>query len=227
MNQPNQTINQSIVEKIQKCLALGQSPNENEARLAMARANELLVKYNLSILDVVENKEETTDKVIFQHSYTETWRSVLVNNVAKHNLCMLLLCKSYKGVEYKIIGKPVNIKTTEWMLTYFFEVIERITKKECKSGSREAFKYGMVKGLSEKLEEIRRQEQTSMHNSENTTALVVTKMYETARKENNSYIARNIGRTTTTSTSGYSDGRNIASGREHGRNVNINSQIGR
>lgn len=50
----------SIIEKIQKLLALANSDNENEAKMATARANELLIKYNLS-LQTIENHEANYD----------------------------------------------------------------------------------------------------------------------------------------------------------------------
>ena len=40
----------AILAQIQKLLALGTSPNENEAKLATAKANALLLKYNLSCI---------------------------------------------------------------------------------------------------------------------------------------------------------------------------------
>lgn len=43
---------QKVLDKIKKLLALATSPNEHEARLAAARANELLIRYNLSHQDV-------------------------------------------------------------------------------------------------------------------------------------------------------------------------------
>lgn len=37
-----------IIDRIKKLLALAESDNESEAKLAMERANELLLRYNLS-----------------------------------------------------------------------------------------------------------------------------------------------------------------------------------
>lgn len=46
-----------IREKIRKLLALGTSPNENEARAALLKAKELMAKHKLSEEDFGENKE--------------------------------------------------------------------------------------------------------------------------------------------------------------------------
>ncbi|MBM4056579.1 MAG: DUF2786 domain-containing protein, partial [Planctomycetes bacterium] len=43
--------NHQILDKVHKLLALAQSPNEHEAQTAMAKAHELLLRHNLSLLD--------------------------------------------------------------------------------------------------------------------------------------------------------------------------------
>ena len=44
--------NHKLLEKVHKLLALAESPNEHEAQNAMAKAHELLLRHNLSLLDV-------------------------------------------------------------------------------------------------------------------------------------------------------------------------------
>jgi hypothetical protein len=45
-------IDQKIIDKLQKLLALSASDNENEATLAMKKAEELMREHNLSVADV-------------------------------------------------------------------------------------------------------------------------------------------------------------------------------
>ena len=42
----------NIIKKIQKCFALAESPNENEAAVAADMAQRLLDKYNLTMVDL-------------------------------------------------------------------------------------------------------------------------------------------------------------------------------
>ena len=42
----------NIISKIQKCFALAESPNENEAAVAADMAQRLLDKYNLTMVDL-------------------------------------------------------------------------------------------------------------------------------------------------------------------------------
>lgn len=48
----------SIMEKIQKLLSLANSDNENEAKMATARANELLIKYNLNLQQIEDHQND-------------------------------------------------------------------------------------------------------------------------------------------------------------------------
>jgi hypothetical protein len=54
--------NQGVIEKIRKLLALSKSPNEHEAALADARAQELLQQHNL-VLGVDGHIEVRKDKL--------------------------------------------------------------------------------------------------------------------------------------------------------------------
>ncbi len=57
------SVDQKVLEKIQKLLALTSSSNEHEARLAAERASELLTKYNLtaSQLPSTDNEYQKTE----------------------------------------------------------------------------------------------------------------------------------------------------------------------
>src|SRR5579884_2145941 len=46
------SIDETIIEKIQKLLALSTSSNEHEAALALAKAQNMLLQYNLSLEEV-------------------------------------------------------------------------------------------------------------------------------------------------------------------------------
>ena len=47
-----------MIEKIKKLLALSKSPNENEARVALLKAQEIMAKHHISERDLDETEEE-------------------------------------------------------------------------------------------------------------------------------------------------------------------------
>jgi len=91
---------QHILERIQKLLNLAEGAKDigslNEAENAAAQAQKLLVKYNLSLMDVEEGTVvETISKEIIKTMSQEkksegTWISDLWNVIATHNYCKVL-----------------------------------------------------------------------------------------------------------------------------------------
>jgi len=115
----------SIIVKIQKLLSLSDSPNENEAAQAAAKATELLQKYNLSMETVDSSKIGETGKVERQrHKYAKSkrrtrWEVDLSSAVADANFCKCL----YGFYHITFIGKPHNIKVARYM---FEQLAERL-----------------------------------------------------------------------------------------------------
>lgn len=62
---------EQVVEKIQKLLALANSDNENEAKLASKKAHELMIKYNLSASEVEMINKEYINKIVSIEPYTK------------------------------------------------------------------------------------------------------------------------------------------------------------
>lgn len=56
--------NKQVLDKVKKLLSLANSDNENEAKLAADRANELLTRHNLSIQDITEGREYSTVRIV-------------------------------------------------------------------------------------------------------------------------------------------------------------------
>jgi uncharacterized protein YlxP (DUF503 family) len=66
-------INKDIIDRIKKCLALGDSSrntNENEVAVALAMAKTLMAKHNLSMAEIAETDEKLTEEII-QHRMQE------------------------------------------------------------------------------------------------------------------------------------------------------------
>ncbi len=64
-----QEVNEQILEKIKKLLALSTSPNPNEANAAIAKANELMLRHNISIGDIQtrEMKDYTEEGIAYDY----------------------------------------------------------------------------------------------------------------------------------------------------------------
>jgi hypothetical protein len=123
---------ESLVIKIKKLMALSKSSNENEAALAAAKAQELLVKYNIE-MSQVENvkldREETRlvndFKELFGLNVIE-WKRDLAFAVAKGNLCKGV----YSGKGMYFLGKKANVEVAQFMYEVIMHDLERIAEEK-------------------------------------------------------------------------------------------------
>ena len=135
---------ENVREKIAKLLALGDSPNENEARAALLKARELMAEYKLS----PEEFEKRTDaKVvkrtigIFCTKMTDQWASRLNALIARHYCCGSYRHRQKKGdrtVELGLIGFEEDWEICAHIVRYAYECV----KSRCKEITAKAKRYG-------------------------------------------------------------------------------------
>lgn len=105
-----------IISKIQKLLALGTSSNPNESALALSKARELLLEYNLS-LDEVQVSEKVGRNYLREDISVggrQLWRSQLVHVICAHNFCTSV---RFRGTDrVAIIGEQHNIEACKLMI---------------------------------------------------------------------------------------------------------------
>ncbi|MCR3761435.1 DUF2786 domain-containing protein [Clostridium felsineum] len=156
-------MNNKIIEKIQKLLSLSESSNENEAKLAMIKAQELLIKYKLSLKEVtnysVNNSiiEEKVSKVSFTKA---RWKGYLAKIIADNFGCY----NYYKRRRTNTIiffGKEEDIIICDIVLNYAIDSINSIVKrlkyeyskkKISTKGIENDYALGFIDGLQESFE---------------------------------------------------------------------------
>ncbi|NEP44274.1 MAG: DUF2786 domain-containing protein [Okeania sp. SIO2H7] len=176
-------VNNALLEKINKLLALANSPNENEAALAAEKATELLTKYNLSIADLGPDEEETirTEAVETTSRYV-TWKMLLLAGIATANGCRALRSKNDGNMT--LIGTQTNIAVAQSLYKYLTKAVERLAKRHKGKGRAflNAFRVGCSTRIRHRLEQRRKEmeEEGIAGNSENnaTPAIVVRSMFE-------------------------------------------------
>ena len=83
----------TIREKIQKLLALSTSPNENEAKAAMLKAKELMVRHKMTEADFAdlekqELKTETCENIAWTTDSGRIWMASLCKLICDEYLCV-------------------------------------------------------------------------------------------------------------------------------------------
>lgn len=158
------------IEKIKKLLALSESSNEHEAKSAMLRAQELMVKHKLSMQDVSDISEESKAFGLHRTQVTFTgakWKAALANVVANNFLCEALAAGQYGSKSHTVcfVGSEDDLEICIAVYNYAIDVIKRESRKirnqfykagESGKGVEQSYAFGFTKGLSENYAEQRR-----------------------------------------------------------------------
>jgi len=156
--------NHKILDKVQKLLALAQSANEHEARNAMAKAHEFLLKHNLSLLEL-----KTTWNYVHKQ-IGEVGRRNPIKSIISSIICRFFFVeavwtfgydqhKDRSGQILEIYGTPDNIAMAEYVYDYLQNISEILwiehkeRKKIYGNRHRRSFIYGLLNGFYNKLEE--------------------------------------------------------------------------
>ncbi len=186
-----------ILNKIQKLLNLGNSPNEAEAQAAIEKAHFLLKEYNLSIRDIKQNSQyDIKEEVIYDSKNESKWRTYIMIGVATANYCKHIQYKSNKSTTSKFIGKEHNVIASIHMTEYLFSVVERLAKKY--SGStRGDYKTGLSYRLCDRLCDINKKEEEECNalvvQEESTISKYLNEQGRKIREVSTKVRAKNLG----------------------------------
>ncbi|HHT9138609.1 MAG TPA: SprT-like domain-containing protein [Candidatus Wunengus sp. YC60] len=155
--------NHQILDKVHKLLALAQSPNEHEAQTAMAKAHELLLRHNLSLLDT-QTKWNYIHKQVGEIGRRDPTKSIISAILCKYFFVESIWVFGYdqhrnrRGRVLEIYGTPENIEMAEYVYHYLQNVPEFLwaeykEKNKIKENRhRRTFIYGLLEGFYHKLE---------------------------------------------------------------------------
>jgi hypothetical protein len=205
-----QNIDEKLIKKIEALLNT-KGCTEAEAQARVAKAQELLEKYNLDLAQVGSGGPARKDQKRKGGLYS--WQRKLWQAVAELNFCHYL---SIKGLargstyEHRLIGSHANVIATEHMAQYLQDTVERLAQQWAKDNLfksvfvREAIAYreGMTARLSERLQERRQSIVTEARQAEQrrkqaearneatpgTTALTILDVISSEADFNNDYL---------------------------------------
>lgn len=99
---------EQVKEKIRKCMALGESPNEHEAKAALKMAAALLKQYNIDELDIETATSSETGGVINTVDLTISKVHPWVKNLAR------AVSTAFDCSFYWNTGRRVNVVNAHW-----------------------------------------------------------------------------------------------------------------
>jgi len=155
-------MNEKLVQKIQKLLALATSPNENEAKAASAKANALLIEHKLSMQEVENaNFDYVTEEVRAgtRGKFDAAYFSHILN---KHFFvtCFQVRSRKYKTTRTQVAGEKTNVEIAKYtwsFLEHTFSHLWTIYKHEMKAerSARQPFYLGLTDGFIKHLDDQR------------------------------------------------------------------------
>lgn len=164
-----------LIDTIQRLISLSSSSNEHESAAALARANELMAKHNISMFDIETQKinaEYSTEEVYTtgRSSTTEPYLCDILQNY------FFIKAVSYrdkktKKTTLKFFGDKTNVEIARYVfkvLDLYFRVYADANHVAAKD--RRVYYMGLTRGFKDKLKEER---EILNRNSNNKNALVL------------------------------------------------------
>lgn len=153
-------VSSTILERLEKLLRMAESPNENEAAIALAKAQQLMEEYNIDAATIgktAKGKQGAARSDEKNKGGLYEWQRDLWKAVAEMNFCRYW---SIKGLtrgstyEHRLLGSVVNVKSTQIMAAYLQGAVERIVQDYAKANGYNVFAremIGMREGIADRL----------------------------------------------------------------------------
>ena len=152
-----------ILRRIRKLLALAQSPNEHEARLAAARAQRLMLEHNLEQGDTGEALPYRSRQIGPVRRRFPAHEKMLAGLLGEHFFVVCIWMNGFDaqrgmpGRYLEVSGTPENLDMAAWVHGFVTDTAERLWQQHKRAqgfrGNTERRRYlaGVVCGFSEQL----------------------------------------------------------------------------
>ena len=150
---------EKILDKIKKLLSLATSPNENEAKMALMKAQELMIKHNIENIDPNNVKEyEKAKNVIYkdiiQKGRILWYESSLATVIAKNFKVTSFLAGSGERRRMIFMGLEEDVYIADYVYNYAFNIMKKIAKKNNYTVSiKNTFYNGFINGLADEFKD--------------------------------------------------------------------------
>lgn len=214
-----------ITNKIRKLLALASSPNLNEAALAAAEAQRLMLKYGIEQADF---DDPTVDVLLVERPEAKsTWFRALAKPVTEACFCEAWF---HSGTDrITVVGRKEDVVACSVLLEYLAHEILRLSEagwivlrpKGSPVTWKNSFRIAAASTVGRRLKEDRSKALLE-EQGRSSTALVRVEKYEmTVKKNIAAWKNKNGVKTTTHSTSYRNDTDGTNAGRRAGEALNL------
>lgn len=158
---------EKIISKIHKLFELANSDNQHEATLAMEKANQLLVKYNLQMADISKEEKSYSDEVVAEEPYLRIHQKFILPIMKSFFFIDVFLGRKSTGkyskagqrltkTEVVFCGTKENIKIAHYTYDFLCQAFQSLwltykKEKNLSENKRQHFYQGLAAGIVEKL----------------------------------------------------------------------------
>jgi len=144
------------IDKIKKLLALSNSPNENEAAIALAKAIELCAENNISLSQVkaAPDGENIKHKDISKgRTKTPKWETLLATNLADMFNCVCVINNGFHNQKLQFAGYSSDAEICAYVYEFLHRQIPKITREHMKlknfrkNARRNAYRLDFMLGV--------------------------------------------------------------------------------
>jgi hypothetical protein len=223
----------SVIERVQKLLALSKSSNVNEAANAAAAANKLIDQYRLSEADLSVEQQASDpmvedDGYIYETGKVTQWKASLVRSLAAHYGVAHYNDNHFpegrKVSRFKLIGRTNDIQIVRYMFTWLSLECQRLADSQAKGLGRvfvSSYCEGFVQGVAIQLRASRQEvKQTA------TTSAIIKLDARLQESQDFMYGIHTNLRKTKSYSHAQRDSLAFAAGQQQGQRVHLGSALG-
>lgn len=154
-----------MLEKVRKLLSLSRSANENEAFLAMKKANELIEKYNIERIEREKRSRFVYAIIHHKKKRIENYQRRIAGILQAHFFVDIVFshlfepgdCKTYRTIE--LLGTVENVRIAEYVYYFLLNQMEILwkaylgTNRNRVARNKRSYRLGVLKGFHDKLDQ--------------------------------------------------------------------------
>lgn len=209
---------EKVLAKVKNLLKLAESTNPHEAELATLKANQLLLKHNLSYTKLSGEEYLYVKKVVVQKR--KDAKISAIYDILRHFMVKPVLSYARGEVSLEITGDKTNLELADYVAGFLNEELERLWKRFKKEHSlrgikaKNSFYYGVAKGYDQKLQKAK----SAFSRSESRALIEIEKNLDLQ-------VNRIYNRLSSSSTTSGRDDTSYLLGQKAGKSLNINKGV--
>jgi len=213
-------MNEVIMRKIRKLLALSGSPQPAEARSARNKAAALMERHGLT-MEELDSPQGVAEKVICTSGRVLRWESALLTGILDYTAAEALFVPSGREEKIILVGRRDRIVRAEKLYGYLREELIRLGE-DYRPVIRdvESFRLGMAQAVCRRLKEL-----NPAPPSPPTGRAVVPSAEDAAAEEADRYIRETFGSPREHRDEGSFDPNSLGLGRAVGRKISLLTQL--